>query len=107
MPATVERAGAAEFLDRLELREGTTTVVWHSVMWQYLPTAEQDAVRRRVDVLGAAAGDPAGFAHASFEPRRRAPGHPHEFLVTVRTWPGGAQRVLGSASPHGIPTTWE
>ncbi len=107
VPATVERAGAAEFLDRLELREGTTTVVWHSVMWQYLPTAEQDAVRRRVDVLGAAAGDPAGFAHASFEPRRRAPGHPHEFLVTVRTWPGGAQRVLGSASPHGIPTTWE
>jgi hypothetical protein len=107
VPATVEKAGAADFLDRLGLREGTTTVVWHSVMWQYLPPTEQDRVRRRLDALGAAAGDRAGLAYASLEPRRRTPGSRHEFLVVLRVWPGGEQRFLGVASPHGLPTTWE
>jgi hypothetical protein len=30
-----------------------------------------------------------------------------ECLVTLTTWPGGHQRVLGTAPPHGLPVTWE
>jgi hypothetical protein len=107
LPVTVQESGAAGFLDRLDLVEGTTTVVWHSVMWQYVDPAEQVRVEARLARLGAAAGDRAGLARLSLEPRRRRTGAEHEFLVVLQTWPEGAERVLGSASPHGIPTTWE
>ena len=107
VPATVVAAGAADFLDGIELREGTTTVVWHSVMWQYLGPAEQARVAARLDELGAQASDRAGFAHLALEPRRRSPGAAHELLVVLTIWPGGVEQVLGRAQPHGLPTTWE
>ena len=64
--------------------EGATTVLWHSVMWQYLTAAEQDAVSARVAALGAAASPDAPFAHLFLEPTRRAPDGEHEFLVGAR-----------------------
>lgn len=107
VPATVETAGAADFLDRLELQSGTTTVVWHSVMWQYLSPDERARAEARLAELGARAGAQGGLVHLSLEPRRRAPGAEHEFLVVLQTWPDGEQQVLGSAAAHGLPTTWE
>ena len=107
VPADLERAGAADYLDRLELRDGTTTVLWHSVMWQYLDATERERAAARIDELGASASAAARFAHLALEPRRRAPGAEHEFLVTVRSWPGGEERVLGVSRGHGVPTTWE
>ena len=106
-PVAVERAGAADFVERLELRPGRTTVLWHSVMWQYLAGAEQDRVRARIDELGAAATHDAPFAHLLLEPTRRTPEAEHEFLVVLETWPAGESRVLGTSAPHGLPTTWE
>jgi hypothetical protein len=106
-PADLVAAGAGDFLDRIELRAGVTTVVWHSVMWQYLDPPERARVESRLAALGAQASDRAGLAHLALEPRRRTPGAEHEVLVTLQTWPGGAERVLGSAGPHGVPTTWE
>lgn len=107
LPATVEQAGAADFLDRVHLVEGTTTAVWHSVMWQYLDQPERERVRRRLERLGDSATTTTGLAEASLEPRRRSAGSAHEFLVVLRVWPGGEERVLGFAAPHGLPTTWE
>lgn len=107
VPVTLETSGAGDFVDRLRLVEGTTTVVWHSVMWQYLDPGERDRVVARLAVLGATAGAGAGLARLSLEPRRRGPGTEHEFLVVLQTWPGGVERVLGAAAPHGMPTTWE
>jgi hypothetical protein len=107
VPATVEAVGAADFLDRLALQDGTTTVVWHSVMWQYLGPDEQARAEERLAELGSQATERAGFARLLLEPRRRTPGGAHEFLVVLQSWPGGEERVLGSAAPHGLPTTWE
>jgi hypothetical protein len=107
VPATVEAVGAADFLDRLGLRDGATTVVWHSVMWQYLDPDEQARAEQRLAELGSQATDRAGFARLLLEPRRRTPDAAHEFLITLQSWPGGEERLLGSAAPHGIPTTWE
>jgi hypothetical protein len=107
VPAIVETVGAADFLDRLALQDGATTVVWHSVMWQYLDPAERTRADARLAELGSQASDRAGFAHLALEPRRRSPEAAHEFLVVLQSWPGGEQRLLGSAAPHGIPTTWE
>ena len=47
------------------------------------------------------------LAHLRLEPQRREPGAEPEFLVRLQTWPGGQDRILGVAHPHGIPTTWE
>uniref|UniRef100_UPI002B26EAD2 DUF2332 family protein n=1 Tax=Nocardioides sp. TaxID=35761 RepID=UPI002B26EAD2 len=106
-PVHVRRAGAAELVDDLGLSEGSLTVLWHSVMWQYLDTAEQDHVRRRLDALGEQATPGAPFAHLFLESTRRAPGREHEYLVVLESWPAGTRRVLATSRGHGLPTDWE
>jgi hypothetical protein len=105
-PAEVREQDAASFVAGLELTEGCTTVLWHSVMWQYLPAADQRTVLQRIEELGAAAGPERRFAHLQAEPGRRSPDAEHEFLVRLRTWPG-EERLLGTMVAHGVPTTWE
>jgi hypothetical protein len=107
VPAEVRRESAAAFVGSLDLVPGTVTVLWHSVMWQYLADDEQRAVTHLVEELGAAAGTRSPFVHLSAEPARRAPGAPHEFLVRMRVWPTGESRLLGHTGGHGVPTVWE
>jgi hypothetical protein len=103
-PALVRRQDAASFVRDLELQEGTTTVVWHSVMWQYLPSRDKAAVSDRLEELGAGAEPSRRLAHIASEPVQRDP--EPEFVVSLRTWPGGERRELGTTVPHGVPTTW-
>ena len=106
-PAELRQQDARSFVERLELSDGTTTVLWHSVMWQYLPAPDQDAVARRLGELGGDATDQRRLVHLRAEPSRRSEGGAHEFLVRLRSWPGGEDRVLGTMAPHGTPVTWE
>ncbi|MGN6330184.1 MAG: DUF2332 domain-containing protein [Motilibacteraceae bacterium] len=106
VPATVRTATAAETVADLAPERGTWTVLWHSVMWQYLGREEQAAVEELLEQAGRRATDEAPLAHLELEPRRPAPGEEHRFLVTLRTWPGGEARVLGEAAPHGLPVRW-
>ena len=108
----VRRQPAGELLDDLELREGATTVVWHSVVRQYLDAGDQQHLDDRVAALGARARPGSPLVHLTMEPRLdRGAGTPGTFPVTLRTWSGraddGEPRVLGHAAPHGLPTTWE
>jgi hypothetical protein len=107
VPAEVRRQDAASFVAATELQEGTTTVLWHSVMWQYLTAEDQHRVTARIAELGDAATPTRRFAHLRAEPARRHPGADHEFLVRLTTWPGGEDRLLGATVGHGVPTTWE
>ena len=107
VPATVVRRTARDFVADLNLAPGTTTVVWHSIMWQYLDGRERSDVEARLEDLGDTADSDARLAHLALEPRRRTPSSDREVLVVLRMWPLGVERVLGSASAHGIPTTWE
>lgn len=107
VPAAVHPESAAAFVRGLQLEEGTTTVLWHSVVWQYLSADEQGEVTGHVEQLGAAADARRRFVYLRAEPSRRAPGSEHEFLVRMRSWPGGDDRILGSTAAHGLPTTWE
>jgi hypothetical protein len=106
-PTDVRREDARSFVERLELEDGTTTVLWHSVMWQYLTAEDREAVSSRVEQLGSGAGERRRFVHLRAEPARRTPRGRHEFLVMLRTWPGGEDRVIGRTVGHGVPTTWE
>lgn len=107
MSVEVRDQGAASFVSSLSVVTGTLTVLWHSVMWQYLDRAEQSEVDVQIDRLAVSATSEAPFAHLRLEPTRRTAGADHEFLVVLDEWPGGVRRILGVASPHGIPITWE
>ena len=108
VPVVLERAGAGDFVRRLELEPGTTTVLWHSIMWQYLEPAEQASVDESLDRLGATADEDRGLVRLSLEPERREPSAPREMLVRMRTWPGGHERTLGAAvTAHGLPVVWD
>lgn len=107
VPVDLVAGDAADAVEALELRPGATTVLWHSVVWQYLGEERQQRIRERVHELGSAATDEAPFAHLRLEPSSPAPDQPSRFLVTLQLWPSGEPVVLGESAAHGIPTTWE
>lgn len=103
-PPYVERSGAAAFLER-ELaapRDGVTTVVWHSVVRQYVDPAERDAMDALIEDAGRRATREAPFAHLWMEPERGEP----RFWLGLRTWPGGRRRTLAECQGHGPPVVW-
>jgi hypothetical protein len=106
-PLDLRREPASATLERTELQDGHWTVLWHSLMWMYLDAETRRDLDDRINGMAASATASARFAHVSLEPRRRQAEDDHEFLVSLRTWPGGETAVLGVASPHGIPVTWE
>jgi hypothetical protein len=107
-PYDVHRRAAADFVDGLTVAAGTVTVLWHSVMWQYVPRDQQVRITDRLAELGASADSDSPLVHLYAEPVRRTPGSRHEFLVCLHQWPGGGERrVLGTMAPHGLPVSWE
>lgn len=107
VPAVVEKAGALDFLTRAlaELPEGLTTVVWHSVIWQYVDPDERAAVDALLAEAGARATDTQRLARVSLEPQRVGGGD-YTFQVHVQTWPGGERVHVANASGHGPPVLW-
>ena len=106
VPVHVEPKGAGAFLAALAPEAGAWTVVWHSVMWMYLDDAEREAVLDHLGRAGAAADDGAPLAHVAFEAPPFTADSGIGFELTVRTWPGGDERVLGHAPAHGLPVDW-
>ncbi|WP_295630878.1 DUF2332 domain-containing protein [Novosphingobium sp.] len=77
---------------------GTTRVVMHSIMWQYVPHDQQARATVAIEAAGARATADKPLAWISLEANRTF--HHHE--LTVRYWPGGERRVkLGTAHAHG------
>ena len=107
VPAALQRRNAVDAVAGLSVAAGALTVLWHSIMWQYLSADDQAAVRAGIDALGAQARTDAPFAHLTLEPQRRTPDSPVEFTVRARCWPGGDDTLLAVCSPHGPPVTWE
>ncbi|QUR66410.1 DUF2332 domain-containing protein [Mycobacterium spongiae] len=106
VPAQLQRHAAPAAVAAVTLAEGSVTVLWHSITWQYLAASEQAAVRGRVDALAACADARSPFAYLTFEPAREGPGNSLRFLVRARTWPAGQDQVLGECHPHGVPVDW-
>jgi hypothetical protein len=107
VPAVVERAGALEFLTRelADLPEGVTTVVWHSVVWQYVDPAERLAVDALLDRTGRDLTTGAPLVRVSLEPQRVGT-HDFAFQLHVQRWPDGTRVHLANALGHGPPVRW-
>ena len=104
VPARVEHAGALEFLRReLRTRPDVTTLVWHSVIWQYVHPDERAAVDELLGEAGADLGP--RLVRARMEPNR-APEDLLAFSVDVQRWPGGEWVHVGDAHGHGPPVRW-
>jgi hypothetical protein len=103
----VVRSGAGPYVEGLRLADGHLTVLWHSVMWQYVPPDERERVTARLAELGGQATDDRPLVHLFAEPTRRTPEDRHRFWVVSETWPGGEREYLGRMAPHGVPVTWE
>ncbi|MFD9130207.1 DUF2332 domain-containing protein, partial [Kitasatospora sp. NPDC059571] len=100
LPTQVEALGAAAFLRSVETAPGSLTVVWHSVMRQYVPADEWQRVETELARLADGATPDAPFLHLAFEPRRIGDGH--RFVLTARDGTGPV-RLLAEAVPHGLP----
>ena len=106
VPASVVQADAADFVDALELMDGTTTVLWHSAMWVYLPLPTQERILDGIARLGRTAGPARVLVHASWE-WAEASAERGEFTLVTRTWSGssadGSPVVLAAGMSHGYP----
>jgi hypothetical protein len=107
VPAEVERAGALDFLTRelAVLPRGITTVVWHSVVWQYIDPTERKAVDRLLSDVGRRTRADAPLVRVSLEPEQ-AVGKEFTFRVHATRWPGGERVHLADAEGHGPPVVW-
>jgi hypothetical protein len=106
-PIRVAQLDAASYVEELATADGHLTVLWHSVMWQYVPGDQQERVTAHLQELGELATGGAPLMHLFAEPMRRTPEDRHRFWVVAETWPGGERTHLAQMAPHGLPVTWE
>lgn len=107
LPVQVENSSAATFLARelAETRPGVATVVWHSVVRQYLAPGERDRVDEVLEAAGARADDRASLHRLTMEPERFGQGS-FDFHLELTSWPGGGARILADCQGHGPPVRW-
>ncbi|MDT0509169.1 DUF2332 domain-containing protein [Novosphingobium sp. MMS21-SN21R] len=102
----VAQMDAADWVDQrlLAAHEGDTTrVVFHSIVWQYLPPETRARIERAMAEAGALATADRRLAWVMLETNRQT--FRHE--LTVRYWPGGERPVLlGTAHAHGAWVEW-
>ncbi|WP_338424715.1 DUF2332 domain-containing protein [Sphingopyxis kveilinensis] len=100
------RANAADFVEAELARPqaaGTTRVLMHSIVWQYVPTDQQARVTAAMEAAGAHATADRPLAWIALEANRTV--HHHELVV--RHWPAApAPRKLAHAHAHGAWVEW-
>ena len=101
-PATVDAADAGDWLaaQLAGRRAGRTTVVFHSIVWQYLPAATKQAVDLALAGAARRATAAMPLAYLRFEP---VDDHAE---TRVTSWPGGDEHLLATSGYHGHPLDW-
>lgn len=100
----VERADAVAWTGaNARPRSGVTTVVFHSVFFQYMPKDSQAALIETLRAFGEDATAEAPLAWLRMEP---SPENPALMELRLTLWPGGEDRLLAHAHPHGAWIEW-
>jgi hypothetical protein len=97
VPVAVDRAGAAAWISgRLdEDAGGAATIVFHSIVMQYLEESERREFERLLYEAGERASAAAPLAWLRMEPAGECA------EVRLTSWPGGEERLLARAGYHG------
>lgn len=100
------QANAADFVEAELARPqapGTTRMLMHSIVWQYVPADQQARVTAAMEAAGAKATPDRPLAWVMVEADRTV----HRHKLTVRHWPGGEEEVqLAWSHPHGADVEW-
>ena len=98
---------AADFVRQQLARpqqQGVTRVLFHTIMWQYLPDVTRDAITAMMEQAGEAANADRPLAWIRVETNPQT--FRHE--LTVRYWPDGEKWAqLAEAHPHGQWVEWQ
>jgi hypothetical protein len=102
IPATVEKSDAAEWLESQlgNNVSGAATVVFHSIMWQYLSEEGRGRVLAALESRGRIATVDSPLAWLKMESGA------DQAEVRLTTWPGGEERLLATAGFHGRDVRW-
>ncbi len=105
-PPQLVHANAADFVEAELARPqagGTTRVLMHSIVWQYVPADQQARITAAMEAAGARATAARPLAWIALEANRTA--HHHELMV--RHWPDSGEPVkLAHAHAHGAWVEW-
>lgn len=97
---------AADFVEQELARPrqaGTTRVLLHSIVWQYVPDEQKARVTAAMAAAGARATPDQPLAWIALEGNRKLLNH----ALTVRYWPGGGEEtLLAAAHAHGAWLEW-
>jgi hypothetical protein len=104
-PLPIARSPASEWLAaELERRRaGELTIVWHSIVRQYVPGEEWAAVIECLRAASAARSD-RPIVRVAVEPRRD---HVVNFAVSLHAEPDGPGQILARCGDHGPPVVWK
>ena len=81
---------------------GTARVLFHTIVWQYLPEASRASIEATLERAGRAAADDRPLARLSIEG-----GTPSDSAFVLLTlWPSGKTLMLGRADFHGRWADW-
>jgi hypothetical protein len=102
VPASIDAADAADWLEtRLErLPSNVTTVVFHTIVWQYLSRRSRERVINAIETAGGRARRDRPLAWLRLEPGEEMA----ELSLTM--WPGGDEKRLAASGYHGKPVIW-
>lgn len=105
-PFLLQKSDAAAFVTQALANrpKDTVFVLFHSIMWQYMPRATKDAILTALADEGAKATAAAPIARLRMEPR-----DPNDDWATLSLtlWPGGETRRLAKCDFHGRWIAWE
>jgi hypothetical protein len=102
-PVAIDQADAADWIPaRLAgRRAGTVTVLFHSIVWQYIPEQGQRRLERAIVEAGRRADAAAPFAWLRMEPESEAAA-----ALRLTLWPGGETLFLADVDYHGRWLCW-
>ena len=102
VPAHLQQANAADWVEAMlaDCVSGAATVVYHSIVWQYLSNVDRARFESTMAVAAQAATPENPLAWLRLEPA----GDVAE--VRLQLWPGGEDRLLARSGFHGKPVLW-
>jgi hypothetical protein len=105
-PPDLVQMNAADFIEQQLAQPqapGTTRVLMHSIVWQYVPEDQQARVTAAMESAGKRATADRALAWIGLEANRTILNH----ALSVRHWPGdGEPQLLASAHAHGAWLEW-
>ena len=102
----VEKADAAEWVERHFATPGMaghTRVLFHTIVWQYLPRETQARIEEVMEAAAREASQDAPLAWLSMEADEK---DPSSASLRLRLWPAGEDVELGRTDFHGRWTRW-